>query len=89
MPEARLRFSADKHVPRPFVLHIEPWGEDYYFHADKTVDVIAISDVPEPPWFHLHRLSNDETQVYIEGPCTGWQVFEGGVPVQCGHGRPP
>jgi hypothetical protein len=83
MTDARLQFSLGRDAPRPLVLSIEPWGEDYTFRSDAVVEIVATGAA----WFHVHVAASGVYQVYLEGDVETFQVLEGGVPVQCGHGR--
>lgn len=86
MREACLQFSRADHTAKPFVLFIEPWGEDYTFRSAKVIKIVATGASPGP-WFHVHIDAQGAFQVYLEGHVDTFQVLEGGIPVSCGYGR--
>jgi hypothetical protein len=83
---ARIELSLGENAADPLVLSIEPWGEDYTFRSNATIEVRAWNSGAEPPWFHLHLHPLAVWMVYPEN-AEGFAVFEGGVRVECGHGR--
>jgi len=88
MATARIQFTVGERGPRPLVLSIEPWGEDYTFRgAAKVAAVTATSNGADAPWFHVHVDRDGVLLVFLEGAVDAWQVFEDGRPVECGHGR--
>ena len=87
LARGHIQFSLDEAAAPRLELSIEPWGEDYTLRAGKQIKVVAETESVEPPRFHVHVHQPGVFMVFIEGPVVAFQVFEDGVPVNCGHGR--
>ncbi|MAT72625.1 MAG: hypothetical protein CMJ58_24340 [Planctomycetaceae bacterium] len=72
--------------PRPHIVWIEPWGEDYtMLPKEKLVASTMVSDTDQGPWFAMVE-TDGNTQLYVERGDYP-EVLIDGAKVDCGHNR--
>ncbi len=80
-----MKIKITNNFPKPIILWLEPWGEDYGMMPGDEFEIIPI-DAGEDFHFHL-AFTDKDIRVYVEGQALYAQIYHNGKIIECGHNR--